>query len=273
MRSFLVVILLVEFGVSALNHAVVLAQTRPSIKPAEASNPLPALIAGEEFLSPELRAKQNDQFENPGFTAVDVGEKNFSEVVGPSRQSCKSCHEAKSAAFRRVATGYPKYDASRQSVITLSQRINLCREKYQKMAPWAEFSPQLAIMVMYLRSLARGSPSTVNVTGFNEGTFEKGKALFSTKIGLLQLSCSQCHSDNVGQRFGGGVLSQGHPQAYPVFSLKEDRVVTLHERFRQCYRFARAEPFTENAPDYIALELYLAWRSKNLPLTTPGVRP
>ncbi len=35
----------------------------------------------------------------------------------------------------------------------------------------------------------------------------------------------------------------------------------------------RAEPFAYGAPDYVALELYLATRAAPLPLETPAVRP
>jgi sulfur-oxidizing protein SoxA len=34
-----------------------------------------------------------------------------------------------------------------------------------------------------------------------------------------------------------------------------------------------AKSFIEGSPDYVALELYLNWRSKGLPITAPGVRP
>ena len=40
-----------------------------------------------------------------------------------------------------------------------------------------------------------------------------------------------------------------------------------------CNKFARAEGQPDSAPDYVALELYLNWRSKSLPITAPGVRP
>jgi sulfur-oxidizing protein SoxA len=35
----------------------------------------------------------------------------------------------------------------------------------------------------------------------------------------------------------------------------------------------RAEPFGAGSPEYIALELYLAWRGNGLPIETPAVRP
>ena len=50
-------------------------------------------------------------------------------------------------------------------------------------------------------------------------------------------------------------------------------MISLHERFRMCNRLARAEPRPEGAPDdYVAMELGVNWRSKDLPVTAPGVR-
>lgn len=51
------------------------------------------------------------------------------------------------------------------------------------------------------------------------------------------------------------------------------RTISLHERFRMCNGLARAEPQAEGAADYVALELYLNWGSKDLLITAPGVHP
>ena len=35
----------------------------------------------------------------------------------------------------------------------------------------------------------------------------------------------------------------------------------------------RAEIYEPGSPEHIALELYLAWRARGLPVETPAVRP
>ena len=65
-------------------------------------------------------------------------------------------------------------------------------------------------MTAYLRWLARGSPSTVDVTGPNAEVFERGRTLHQTKLGRYQISCAQCHNEKFGQKFGADTLSQGH---------------------------------------------------------------
>jgi sulfur-oxidizing protein SoxA len=248
------------------------AEQHRSMAPAEPGNPLKFLIQGEEFQAPAIRAQQADDFDNPAFPLVEAGETAWGS--DESGKSCQGCHGAgKNNALKRVAASYPKYAADANGVITLLTRINLCRKNNLGLPPLAEDDPRAMGMTAYLRWLARGSPSTVDVEGSSAEVFERGRRLYRTKLGLYQISCAQCHNEKFGQKFGAETLSQGHPLAYPAYKASEGRVISLHERFRMCNKLARAEGQPDNSPDYVALELYLDWRSKSLPITAPGVRP
>jgi L-cysteine S-thiosulfotransferase len=250
-------------------------EQRRSMPPADAANPLKELIPGEEFVPAEIQAQQADDFDNPAYPFVAAGERLWSTPDGPAGKSCSSCHGGGQFpdSIKHAGANYPKFSTGARQVITLSTQINLCREKSLQAPAWEENSPEMISMVAYLRWLSRGLPATSDVKGPAVQTLERGSKLFQTKLGLLQLSCAQCHNERYGQKFGAEVLSQGHPLAYPAFKASEGRVITLQERFRMCNDLVRAEPQPANAPDYVALELYLMWRSKNLPLTAPGVRP
>jgi L-cysteine S-thiosulfotransferase len=260
----------------AAGVAAVLAQSdqRRVIPPEDTANPLTQLIAGEEFLPASMRAQQADDFDNPAYPLVEAGEATWGAPEGAGGKSCQGCHGAgPKNAIRRVAASYPKYAPDQKQVITLRERINLCRKNNLGAAALPVDSVQMTALVAYLRSLARGLPSAVDVTGPSAEVFERGSTLYRTKLGLLQLSCAQCHNERFGQKFGGETLSQGHPLAYPVYKSSEGRVISLQERFRICNKLARAEVQRDDSPDYVALELYINWRSKNLPITAPGVRP
>ena len=47
---------------------------------------------------------------------------------------------------------------------------------------------------------------------------------------------------------------------------------SLHRRFRSCLSGVRAELLPQGSPEFLDLELYLAWRAGTLPVETPGVR-
>jgi sulfur-oxidizing protein SoxA len=48
---------------------------------------------------------------------------------------------------------------------------------------------------------------------------------------------------------------------------------SLKRRLRNCLIGMRAEPYAYDAPEYVALELYLMKRAAGMKLDAPGVRP
>jgi L-cysteine S-thiosulfotransferase len=274
MRSILVLALLIAtVALAGAPSASGVGQQRASA-PADPANPLKYLMQGEEFLPPAVRAQQADDFDNPAFPIVEAGEAQWIARENGASKACQDCHSyGDQNSWKRVAASYPKYAPDVKEVITLQTRINLCRKKNTGAPVLADADPRMIAMIAYLRWLSRGSPSTVDITGPNAETFERGSNLYQTKMGRYQISCAQCHNDKFGKAYGGETLSQGHPLAYPVFKTGENRIVTLHERFRMCNKLARAEGQPDNSADYVALELFINWRSKNLPITAPGVRP
>lgn len=101
----------------------------------------------------------------------------------------------------------------------------------------------------------------------------RGEALFRQRMGQLDLSCAQCHDANAGRRLAGSVIPQGHPTGYPIYRLEWQSVGSLARRIRGCMTGVRAEPFGDDAPEAVDLELYLKQRAAGLPVETPAVRP
>ncbi len=260
------------FAAWALGGMEVRAQS--SGQPGEAAPASRVAVPGEEFLPAVVRAKQQDDFDNPAFPFVQAGEAAWAKAEGSAGKACKDCHGAPpEQRVTAAVASYPSYAPDAKRVLTLPARINFCRKHALRAPELAEGSEQMMAMTAYLRWAVRGRVPAADVSGPAEAVLEKGKELYIEKIGLLQYSCADCHNQNFGQKFGGETLSQGHAVAYPVFSLSQKRMISLHERFRMCNRLARAEPQADDSSDYAALELYLNWRSKDLPITAPGVRP
>jgi len=69
------------------------------------------------------------------------------------------------------------------------------------------------------------------------------------------------------------LISQGHSNGFPTFQTDKKKFVSLNSRFDACFSLMRAEPFAAGSADYVALELYLAWRGNGLPIEAPAVRP
>jgi sulfur-oxidizing protein SoxA len=221
----------------------------------------------------ETRAMQDDDASNPAFLWVQQGEALWSERVGGTGRSCMDCHGAASVAMRGVAARYPRYDARLGRPITLTQRIEQCRIERQAESPLPPESDALLGLAAYVGLQSRGMPVQVEIDGPALPFFEAGKALFTARQGQLNLSCAQCHDGLAGQRLGGGVIPQGHPNGYPEYRLEWQGMGSLDRRLRNCMVGVRAEAFAADSAELTNLELYLGWRSNGLKVETPAVRP
>jgi sulfur-oxidizing protein SoxA len=229
--------------------------------------------SGYQDASPETRAMQDDDAANPGFLWVQQGEALWSQRPPGAGRSCADCHGAAASAMRGVAARYPVFDPRLGRLVTLGQRIELCRVERQNAAPLPPESDALLGLTAYVGLQSRGMPMQVAIDGPARPLFEAGRTLFTTRQGQLNLSCSQCHDGLAGQRLGGSVIPQGHPNGYPEYRLEWQGMGSLDRRIRNCLVGVRAEPFTPDSPELAELKLYLGWRANGLPVETPAVRP
>jgi sulfur-oxidizing protein SoxA len=171
-----------------------------------------------------------------------------------------------------VATRYPAYDRVTGRLLNLEERINLCRTEQQGAPPLAYESEELLALTAYVAYQSRGLPVAVAIDGPERPYFEHGRDLYTRRIGQMNLACTHCHDQRWGQRLLSEIISQGHGNAYPVYRLEWQTLGSLQRRLRSCYSGVRAQVRPYGDADYLALELYLAWRSQGLTIETPGVR-
>ena len=101
---------------------------------------------------------------------------------------------------------------------------------------------------------------------------EKGKKIYYTRVGQLNMSCSNCHEDNYGKYIRADHLSQGQSNGFPTYRLKWQKLGSLHRRFKGCMKNIRATPYKPGSDEFVALEIYLSQRGKGLEIETPAVR-
>ena len=242
-----------------------------TVAAAQPQRPTP-LKAGVDFASAEVRAMQQDDFANPGMLWVARGEKLWQEPMGPQNKTCASCHGDAATSMKGVAPRYPRIDPGSARLINLEGRIVQCRERRQQGTPLQHESDELLALTAYTAHQSRGMPIDVTVDLHNRRNFERGRALYQRRLGQMNLACAHCHDANWGKKLGAETISQGHPNAYPVYRLEWQTLGSLQRRFRSCLSGVRAEMLPYGAPEYLDLELYLAWRGRGLPIETPGVR-
>jgi len=236
----------------------------------ERAIPLDQVKSGSAFLGQDLRSLQADEFANPGMLWVERGETMWRDPAGKKNQSCAGCHTRSS--MRGVAARYPRIDPASGKLLNLEGRINACRIDHQGAEPFRHESQELLSITAYLARESRGVAIATSIDGPARPHFDAGEAAYRLRRGQMNLSCAHCHEANWGKRLLSETISQGQPNAYPAYRMEWQTLGSLERRLRACLSGIRAEMLPYGSPEYLDLELYLAWRAQGLPIETPGVR-
>jgi len=232
---------------------------------------LDTIYSGWRFRTDETQAVQMDDFDNPAMIFVESAAEAWDTVDGTEGKSCSSCHnDVESLAGVRAV--YPKWNETVGEVRTLEMQVNDCRENRMGAEKLKYTGGQMAAMVGLISSVSRGMPMNVAIDGPVQSTWEKGKEIYYTRYGQLELSCANCHEESYGSMIRADHLSQGQINGFPTYRLKNTKLNSVHARFKGCVRDTRAHTFKPGGPEFIALELYVASRGNGLSVEGPSVR-
>ncbi len=229
--------------------------------------------SGFVFMGASTQAMQRDDMQNPGMLWVQDGADLWQRKSGRSAVACADCHGDAAVSMRGVAARYPVFDPSGAGPLTLGQRINQCRSQRQQAPVLAPEARDLLGLESYVAHQSRGLPMAAGADARLAPFVQRGAALFNQRMGQLDLSCAQCHTQRAGLRLGSSLIPEAHANGYPIYRLEWQGMGSLQRRMRNCMTGVRAEPFPYGAPELVVLELYLAQRARGMPVETPAVRP
>lgn len=236
-------------------------------------HPLSEVVSGFEFRTEETKALELDDFTNPGFLMVEIGEAAWSTVEGAAGKSCESCHGDASESMKGVRAAMPKWREAAGKPMTMEQTINACRTERMGADAWKWESDQMLGMTAYVGLQSRGMPVKLDLAaGDMQSWWDRGKEIYYTRSGQLDLACASCHEENYGKYIRADHLSQGQSNGFPTYRLKWQKMGSLHRRLKGCMADVRAEPYEIGSDEFVALETYLAWRGTGLSVETPAVR-
>ncbi|MCV2881475.1 sulfur oxidation c-type cytochrome SoxA [Actibacterium sp. XHP0104] len=227
--------------------------------------------SGWTFRSEETQKLQMDDFDNPGMIFVDQAREAWETAMGTEGKACADCHN-EPESMAGVRAKMPKWNEAAGEVWTMEMFINSCVTNRMGAEKWGWNSSEMVNMTALISSVSRGMPMDVAIDGPAAETWEKGKEIYYTRYGQLELSCANCHEDNYDNLIRADHLSQGQINAFPAYRLKNAKLNSIHNRFKGCIRDTRAETFKEGSPEFIALELYVASRGNGLSVEGPSVR-
>jgi len=235
-------------------------------------SPLSEVLSGWLFRTDETQALEVDDFDNPGFVFVEQAAAAWETVDGSEGKSCASCHGDVAESMKGVRAAMPKWNAEANDLWSLENYVNNCRENRMGAKPWKWDKDEMNAMTALIGLQSRGMPVSVSIDGPAQEWWERGKEMYYTRYGQLELACSNCHEDHYGDMIRADHLSQGQINGFPTYRLKNAKLNSVHGRFKGCIRDTRAETFSPGSPEFRALELYVAWRGTGLSVETPSVR-
>ncbi|MGR3514483.1 MAG: sulfur oxidation c-type cytochrome SoxA [Paracoccaceae bacterium] len=227
------------------------------------------IYSGWTFRTDETQALQMDDFDNPAFVFLDQAIDTWETTEGSEGKSCASCHEDV-ADFAGLKASLPRVENG--ELVTLTNLVNECVTDRMGGEAWKYSGAKMSGMTALIAHQSRGMPMNVKIDGEAAQFWEQGKELYYTRVGQLDMACSNCHEDNYGNMIRADHLSQGQINGFPLYRLKNAKINTTHGRFKGCMKNIRATPFKEGGPEFKALELYIASRGQGLSVETPAVR-
>ena len=225
--------------------------------------------SGYADMSASVQKMQDDDTSNPAMLWVQEGEGLWTKKTGIANFACADCHQD----MKGVAARYPAWSPPLGTAVDLEARIQLCRTLHQKGEPLTHEGRELLALTAFVAKQSRGLPVAPPDDRRLDAAFEQGATLFRSRQGQLNLSCAQCHDDNAGRKLAAVTIPQAHPTGYPIYRLEWQSLGSLKRRLRNCLIGVRSEPYPYSAPEYVALELYLAKRAGGMKVEAPGVRP
>jgi L-cysteine S-thiosulfotransferase len=228
--------------------------------------------SGLDYQGEDVRRLQQDDFANPAMLWVARGEVAWRTKRGAAGKSCADCHGDAAHSMRGTAARLPGWDTRLARVSTLEARINTCVAQEQRAPEFVPEADDLVGLLAFVSLQSRGLPQKVDATGPASPVLERGRELFMTRIGQMNLACTHCHDQKAGRTLLTEKISQGQPTAWPAYRLDWQSAGTLERRLRACFLGVRAEMPAYRSEDLTALQLFLAWRARGLELEAPGVR-
>ena len=232
---------------------------------------LPERYSGWLFRTPDTRALQMDDFENPGILHVENGLALWETADGTAGQSCADCHGDITEAMAGVRPRMPQVNAE-GALWSMEDYVNNCRTTRMGAEAWGWDSGDMKDMTAAISIQSRGMPVNVAIDGPAQTYWEQGRDMYYTRYGQLELSCASCHEESWGLNIRADHLSQGQINGFPTYRLNTSGIVSIHNRFRGCIRDTRAETFAIGSDEFRALELYVASRGNGLSVEGVALR-
>ncbi len=228
--------------------------------------------------NPDENWKLNWKFMDPPFNnaihgghfALERGQALFRRLNRDGRFA--RCLGAPKGRLEGLRTRYPMYREDLKRVMGLEAMIEHCAATQGEVLENGSYDN--SAVSLYVASQSQGLPMRVDVSqGPLREAFERGRILFHTKAGRLNLACSSCHTRKVGELLRGSRITTpyGDVAHYPVYRTRYT-LQSLHLRFMECNLDAGVQPLRPGSQAYTDLEVFLTALTNGYPVSVPAER-
>jgi len=218
--------------------------------------------------------RMHDDFDQPeSYAAAMAAGKKLWETPFANGKTFASCFPD---GGKGAAAQYPRVDAATGKVLTFENALNQCLvSNNEKPLAYGDMKTMGAMSII-ARGLSDGYRIKMAVkTDAEKAAFERGKAIFYTRVGKLEQACAHCHIKHAGNIARTEELSPvlGQAAHFPVFrpnkATADLEVVTLHKRYAGCQKNTQVEkPIKPGSDESNDLEYFHTYLSNGMPLST-----
>jgi sulfur-oxidizing protein SoxA len=177
--------------------------------------------------NPDENWKLNWKFMDPPFNsavhgghfAMDRGESLYKELNAKGRFA--RCLGARKGTLKGLRTHFPMYRTELKRIAGLEEVIESCAAREGRVLQNGSYDN--SAVSLFVAGKSNGMPIKIDVSkGVLHDAFERGRKLFHTRAGKLNLACSSCHTHQIGLHLRGTVVTTPYGDAahYPVYRTK-----------------------------------------------------
>ena len=246
-----------------------------SVRMQDALSPLTSISqksSTHSFLTDDLLELQNDVNKNTISLWTAQGSDNWKKTT-PGK-SCSECH-GHIDNMRNATSSHPRWSSFKQKLINIEDQILICSQRTG--APFKGLeSDEVVSLSALIHSAGKGMSlfSSTNLKSNEElkNELRKGEKIYKTRIGRMNLACTNCHDQKVGQSIQQEVISEGHPAGFPILKMSWQGMGTIDRRIRACFSGVQAQVPSAGSPVLRQLELFMKFRSSNNLIEGPSIR-
>jgi len=228
--------------------------------------------SGNVFLSPEMLRQQHDPSLNPISLWLDQGQELW-------KSQCQECHSSLSETAKAVVQ-FPIWKNTSPSsgkLINIEDQIVDCWSKKTGKVVSNDAS-EILTMSVFLSDVAKGlsvqvrEPQDPMIKNKWQEQMNLAAQIYVRRQGRLNLSCTQCHDQQIGKNLRSDVVSPAFLTGFPIYRFSWQTIGNLDRRLRACYSGVQASVPATGSPELRALELFLKKRSDGMVWDGPSLR-